>query len=214
MKNKIVLSVFALLLLLGCGKEQLVPVPKDQKPKDLMAIPFSNSLETSPVVVLDHLLDNSGTGVNERESSNASVNAHFSPLAGFEVTLSGMQNNGGIHGNGQIKSEWVYFQFETACLNFAGNEVVYGAMITKVHFISEAWEAAFPGAIRVGRYLVLKMADYGEGQNAPPDQCSQYFWTSTMPFCNIFTPDHPVWLYPIPYGIGPMVDVIGQIQVK
>lgn len=214
MKNRILLFVFTLLLLLGCGKEKLVPVPEDQKPADLMAIKFSNSLEPASVISLDQIQHNAGTEVTPRESSNASVNGHFSPVPGFEVNLSGMQNNSGIHGNGQITSEFVSFQFETVCLNFAGNEVVYGGKITKVRFITDAWEAAFPGTIREGRYLVLKVMDNGEGQNAAPDKCSNYFFTSLVPLCNQFPPNSPVWTVPIPYGIGPMVDVIGQIQVK
>ncbi|MBK6932955.1 MAG: hypothetical protein IPH12_19635 [Saprospirales bacterium] len=112
-------------------------------------------------------------------------------------------------------SEFVHFQFETACLNFAGNEVVYGGVVTKVFYVSPLFEAGYPGAIRAGRYLVLKVRDNGEGEIAPPDLSSQYFYTSTVPFCNIFTPGHPVWLAPPPDGIGPMVNVVvGQIQVK
>lgn len=213
MKNRILLSVFALLFLLGCGKEKITIFTENQQPH-ISAIAFSSNPAPAKVFTLDEITGISDIEVTSRTSPNSSVNGHFSPLPGWSVSLSGMENKSGIYGNGRIASEFVSLQFETVCLNFAENAVVYGGLITKVPYITEEFEMAFPGAIRVGRYMAVKLIDNGEGQNAPPDQSSQYFFTAPVPLCNMLPPESPVWELPLPLGLGPIVDVTGQIQVK
>lgn len=184
-----------------------------KKSKTLQGLPPTRRrlLQLMAMIISPEVFENSsGTLVTPRTSSNNAVSAHFYPFPGWNVKFEGMQNNSGIHGRGHVKSDLLYIKVETVCLAFADNEVIYGAEIIEVPFISDAFEAAYPGVIRVGKYMALKLKDNGEGQNAASDQASLYFITADFPLCDIFPPEHPIWYAP-PFNLE---DVPGQIQVK
>jgi hypothetical protein len=223
MKNTFFLMVFSLFLLMGCSKDELntgTPGAMDHQQigqlSDVRLISFSGN---APVVVLSSQdLQNtnlpSAFMVSPR-TANHHLNGHFSPFLDpneVDVTLSAMENNGGIHGNGQVKSWFLDFNMSTECLTVVGNEAIYGGVITQVNYVDPAWADEWCTTICIdpGVHFVAKVVDNGEGQNNPPDQTAMFFAIGPVPLCDFFPVDSPYWSWQ-------MIDVQGQgdqIQVE
>ncbi|HLF64070.1 MAG TPA: hypothetical protein VI603_09965 [Saprospiraceae bacterium] len=226
MKSSIGFSALLLVLVFGCTKDQSItsPAPDDQiqKPSDMYAISFSGNPQY-PVKTISweeiQKAGNTSSGKVQLRSSSSSVNGHFSPIANPNdpddlviVSLSGVLNNGGVHGHARIKSSFLDFSVNTECLLFDGNEVVYGGVITQVFYVDPAFIAVFGDIIVPDAHIALKMKDNGEGQNAPADQTTEYFIVGPFPLCDAFPPESDFWTY-----VFPLVDVLresDQIQVS
>ena len=217
MRNVFFLLVLPLLLMLGCTKEQFdtntsTGTQNMEKSSQVTLINFSATSRMIETISVEDLKNNSLPQLNPRTSSNSSVNGHFSPIPMAEVyvTISGMKNNSGVHGNGQVKSSFLDFNMQTECLTVVGNEAIYGGVITQVNYVDPAWILEFCDCIHPGVHFVLKVIDNGEGQNAPPDMTATYFMVGDHPLCEDFPVTSPYWA-------GQMIDVQGQgdqIQVK
>lgn len=225
MKTSLGFIALLLILVLGCMKDQSItsPATDDQilKPDDMYGISFSGSPQY-PVKTISpaemQKAGNTSSGRIEMRSSSSSVNGHFSPIANpgnpddlVVVSLSGVQNNGGIHGHARIKSGFLDFSVNTECLLFDGNEVVYGGVITQVFYVDPAFIAVFGDIIVPDAHMAFKMQDNGEGSNAPSDQTTEYFVVGEFPLCEAFPPESDFWIY-----VFPLVNVLresDQIQV-
>lgn len=227
MKPRIGFFALLLILVFGCTKDQSITSTATddqliQKSSEMYVINFSGSpqypLRTISWEEIQKAGNNSSGYVRQR-SSSSSVNGHFSPIANpgnpddvVVVSLSGVQNNGGIHGHARIISGFLDFSVNTECLLFDGDEVVYGGVITQVFYVDPAFIAVFGDIIVPDAHIALKMKDNGEGQNAPPDQTTEYFVVGPVPLCDAFPPESDFWTY-----VFPLVNVLkesDQIQVS
>ncbi len=96
-----------------------------------------------------------------------------------------------IHSPGQETN----LQAEVVCLMVNGTEATVTALITKATEDN-------PYGIEVGRFIVFKVKDNGEGSGAPADQFTDAYPTTVQRDCNL------------PLNIA-LVDIVaGNIQVK
>lgn len=190
-----------------------------QVPRELTAVRPVSFSPSAPVIMLSaddlqYVNFHSQAMVTPRTPTHH-VNGHFHPILDpneVDFTFSGVQNNGGIHGNAQVKSWFLDFNISTECMTVVGNEAIYGGVITQVNYVDPDWAAVWCDeiCIEVGVHFVIKVVDNGEGQNAPPDRSALYFAIGPVPLCDFFPVDHPWWAWQ-------MQDVQGQgdqIQVQ
>lgn len=223
MKNSLFFLTLILFLMQACSKDELATrtsgATDNQQNVVLSSVrPIGFSL-TAPLITLsDYDIQyanfHSPAMVLPR-TENHHVNGHVHPILDpneVDFIFSGVQNNGGIHGNAQVKSWFLDFNMATECITVVGNEAIYGGVITQVNYVDPGWAAVWCGEICIeeGVHFVCKVVDNGEGQNAPPDQSALYFAIGTVPLCDLFPVDHPYWAWQ-------MQDVQGQgdqVQVQ
>lgn len=127
-----------------------------------------------------------------KASSNQSINGHFTNQNGTVVTLSAMQNPGGVHGNMIQKGAFGTIKFDALCVWNEGNVGMAGGII-----LEEMYDVVdgFPFGPGDSIYFVYK--DNGEGNNVDLDQYVQGFfyiplaaWEGTTPFgiCEFLPP--------------------------
>jgi hypothetical protein len=240
MKKIIFLMSFALILLIGCDKEEpnlITLSTSDRQVSESGTLVFVSDGEKEfwEVISADELQDNSGS-VTTR-SNSAHTHGEFTatgedPAYFGTYTFNGTQNNGGSHGSAEIIQVRPdgnrHFIMETACVSVEGNEGIYGGMITEV--IENTVPnpppppppppcPTFPDCppppppcdiFSVGTYFVFKVIDNGQGNNAPTDQ----YFNLSIAGCalpgNCFA-DFPLWPF---FGVGDVANESDKIKVN
>lgn len=198
--NKLIpLMALALLVLVGCAKEETIPTMADHQQVEESGA-FVLSLEgDNPVWEYVTLEEPVTSSVSWRENEGNSGHMHGEIIYGgiSMAVFSGTQNNGGAHGSATLNIRGRNFTLETECVMVEGNEAVYGGIIT-------ALDPGFPN-FQVGDRAYFKVFDNGQGNNAPADQFWGGFRFSTSGSqCGIWTPGSTAWPELL-FGFIPMI---------
>lgn len=213
MKKLLFLMSFALVLLLGCGKEEsnIISLSSDDQQVSEQGLLFfvsAGEKEYWEVISTDELQTNSGSVATRSNSAHTHGKFSTAPEGSeFYSTyeFSGTQNNGGTHGSAEIiqvrPNGTRHFIMETACVVVIENEAMYGGLITEVieNTIPNPPPPpppppcpTFPDCppppppcdvYSVGTYFWFRVLDNGQGNNAEADQ---YF---NLALAGCFPPD-------------------------
>jgi hypothetical protein len=183
------LMALALLVLVGCAKEETIPVNQQSEETNgttnVLTLEGDNWIWNA--LALDELISthsNSGAISNRGNSAHTHGNIHDFGGSGL-TTFSGTQNNGGSHGSAEIQFSAMggnlHIKLETSSVVILGadeNEAVYGGLITEV--IENTLPSppppppGFPppacAKFELGTYVYFVVKDNGQGHNDAPDQ--------------------------------------------
>ncbi|MDX1407820.1 MAG: hypothetical protein R3330_06795, partial [Saprospiraceae bacterium] len=164
--------------------------------------------QTAPLLS-DQIVDLQKIGLR---NPNTSASGHYNTNGGHTITLSVMENNGGVHGQGHITGPiYVEVDLDMACVAVDGNRATVGGEITDL----DLGDNPLGLPIDIGWFFYLAVEDNGEGANAPADRHHSFVYFG-MPgfgvFCDVLNPNNTLlW----PEGLWfEVVGPQGEIQVK
>lgn len=183
MKKLFPLFILALVILIGCAKEETTPTVADnQQVDESVAYEYvfhqSDDGGSWELTTIDAQEYTTGTTASSRSNS---AHAHADYIG---IVFNGTENNGGTHGS----AYWVVngpaglveMTMETECVMVEGNEAVYGGIVTEI---------VNPfGPFQEGTHMYFKVIDNGQGNNAPADQFNGIIGFSPVLQCGIWTP--------------------------
>jgi hypothetical protein len=183
--NKLIpLMALALLILVGCAKEEMIPTMADNQQSEESSIWVINTNSETPVweVVTLNAQSSNSAGVTSR-SNSAHAHGNYTGFGGgTTISFSGTENDGGAHGSAEVQQVSgpfeAHYLLETTSMVVDGNYAIYGGIITEV--IVNTFPAPPPpppgvpappcNPNSVGNYVYFTVYDNGQGNNAPADQ--------------------------------------------
>lgn len=216
MKKLIPLMALALVILVGCAKEEITTAAlstADQQVEE-SSVWVMNTDGDSPVweaVTSDELQSTQSYSGSSATSRSNSAHTHGDLAFNvYSLSWSGTENNGGPHGSAIVEQTWsggiAQFILETACVSVEGNEAVYVGIITEAINPPPAPPPpppcpSFPNCpppppnpYSVGNSVFFKVIDNGQGNNAPSDQHSTGVFFTSVAVCP--TPSSGIWSLP------------------
>lgn len=184
MKKLIPLMALALIILVGCAKEETTPTVADNQQAEKSSLWILNTDGDSPVweiTTQDGQSSHSGRATSRSNSAHAHGN--YTAFGGSTtISFSGTENNGGVHGSAEVQQAFgpfeAHYLLETTSMVVDGNYAIYGGLITEV--IVNTFPPPPPpppGAPAppcnpnsVGNHVYFTVYDNGQGNNAPADQ--------------------------------------------
>lgn len=200
MKNVVYLAATFLFLTASCSKDQDISsdhATPQQKQIEVKGITLDGVVQNTRYFNLDEALNPNTVSSNDKYNQNqvqnyGSINGHFNAGPnGQTMSFSGVENNGGIHGNANFDGEFD-FKFSTACISVVGNRGVIAGNITQITALPNGLDTL----LFVGDYVYFLLIDNGEGANSALDQYSQQFYFSPAaggPLCHLIPANSAAW---------------------
>ena len=184
MKKLILLMSLAMIVVLGCQKEEMNPVSVESDNQRMYVFSMDADNPGWQTISADLLLSNSSANAVNKSKP---VHAHGNYDAGsYTLTFSGTDNNGGAHGSAEFRQVYpfgvVHVRFRTASVVMDGTTAIYSGQVSEII----EYTAVFPPPpppppgvppppppappYSLGSYAYFKVLDNGQGKNAPPDQ--------------------------------------------
>lgn len=180
------LFILALVVLVGCAKEETTPTVADnqqvEEPGSVWTMNNDSDSPTWEVISLDELPSNSSSSATTRTNSAHAHGNYTGFGGGTTISFSGTENNGGAHGSAEIHQVSgpfeAHYLLETTSMVVDGNYAIYGGIITEM--IVNTFPSppppppGFPAPPcnpnTVGNHVYFTVYDNGQGNNAPADQ--------------------------------------------
>lgn len=184
MKKLIPLMALALVILVGCAKEEMTTTVADNQQAEKSSLWILNTDGDNPVweiTTQDEQSSNSDRATSRSNSAHAHGN--YTGFGGSTtISFSGTENNGGVHGSADVQQAFgpfeAHYLLETTSMVVDGDYAIYGGIITEV--IVNTFPPPPPpppGAPTppcnpnsVGNHVYFTVYDNGQGNNAPADQ--------------------------------------------
>jgi hypothetical protein len=202
------------VLLSACGSDRISEGQKSFSNTDYQSGLIKCDLDSPDVIYheveIDEIANASEQSIDFR-NPNTVVTGHYNTRGGHTVTLSAIENHGGIHGKGRITGPvYIDVKFDVDCVTKVGNRATVGGKITSI----ELGDNPFELDVDIGWILYLAVEDNGEGANAASDRYHTEIYLGEPgfgSFCDFLAPDGPFWPEDEWYAVVGQGD---QIQVK
>ena len=171
MKKLMPLMVLAIILLIGCAKEETVDILQANEDQPIYRVQLTDEgVKILETLSYEEIMSRKSATAESRSNPNAMANANFT-FNGYSAVGHGMQNNSGAHGSVEQISltsgdSW---KGDAYCVSTWGeddNRAVGGWEITE--------DNNFFGA-PLGWLVFVAVEDNGEGANAPSDKVNLFF---------------------------------------
>jgi hypothetical protein len=185
MKNLMLLIPLACLLLTSCSTEEINEPTVEQKSDTAYVFKLSKTNDWEATTTINPRNKSNHTFSSRKNVNSLHAHGYFGAFNGGQISFSGTQNNGGVHGSAAL--EVTFGPFGTAhvvietvsVVSIGDNEVIYGGQITEVVENTVMYPPPPPGfpappcdAYELGTYVYFAVKDNGQGNNAPADQYS------------------------------------------
>ena len=202
------------VLLSACGADQIPEAQKSFGHTAYQSGLFKGNLDAPDVIFYEVEIDDIAKAFEQTidlRNPNTVVTGHYNTRGGHTVTLSAIENHGGVHGKGRITgSVYIDVKFDVDCVTKVGNRATVGGKITSI----ELGDNPFGLDVDIGWILYLAVEDNGEGANAASDRYHTEIYLGEPglgSFCHFLAPDGPLWPENEWYAV---VGQGNQIQVK
>jgi hypothetical protein len=198
MKNLFLLMTAGLILLTGCSKEESFEPIDESAANSVYVLKQVNGTTTLEATSIDELHVGADFTYIADTGKTSNTKGYFNPPTRDTTIISwtGSESNRGTNGNAEVQistpSYSFHFMLQTECINVAGDEAVYGGVVTQV--VSRSGQST---SFDVGWRFYFKVIDYGRGSSAVSDQISnnRFFVSPMAPsFCDL-SPKNAIWSY-------------------
>jgi hypothetical protein len=211
--NKLIpLMALALLILVGCAKEETTPIVADDQQVDETSFYAFYYEGDNPVwerMTFDEQSDNNTSlddgGARDNNGNSGHMHGSFN-----SVEFSATENNGGTHGGATLSLGPWTFSSDTECVMVDDNEAVYGGLVT------ERTGPPSGPPIGPGWHVYFKVIDNGQGNNDPADQFFTAISFTPPPAsqCGIWTPGSAKWNELPPFFLYLDIPEPGSVKVN